>query len=374
MTLTLKFDLLLKTLTMAITFKLHVEEIGLSYCTCVFLVTRPYTWYHNFLPCDLDLKVWPIYKNCKLECYLVMVATRPASLSSDIPYYLYLYHICLNPLYPIVSALLVYPAWWCRGEKSYSKEWDQPISEVSHWWCSRTSMPNNLESRKAASIVDFIYFAHHHIDRGQGNSILGSMICNIHDRQALWIENVGHEDGTFFTQFVLFSSPGRISWELLSYPLVFVSACKKTLILSITHEPTLHIPCDNALPWLPNTWPSDLGLKVWPTFKNINFDHNFLTRRGRAFIFQLCIPCGNSFHAVPSLLPVWVWPAYEKNLTLGITFEPEEIEHSCFTFEFLVTIPCLLYMNLWPSDHDLAVDLLSKNLYWHINFESEELI
>ena len=45
-TLTLKFDLLLKTLTLAITFLL--EEMGLSYCTCAFLLTRPFTWYHSF--------------------------------------------------------------------------------------------------------------------------------------------------------------------------------------------------------------------------------------------------------------------------------------------------------------------------------------
>ena len=35
-----------KTLTLAITF-LPVE-VGLSYFTCVFLVTRPFTWNHNF--------------------------------------------------------------------------------------------------------------------------------------------------------------------------------------------------------------------------------------------------------------------------------------------------------------------------------------
>ena len=46
-----------KTLTLAITFK--PEEMGLSYCTCVFLVTRPFTCYHNFWPRDPDLEVWP---------------------------------------------------------------------------------------------------------------------------------------------------------------------------------------------------------------------------------------------------------------------------------------------------------------------------
>ena len=39
-----------KTLTLAITFK--SEMIRISYCTCIFLVTRPFTWCHNFYaPC-----------------------------------------------------------------------------------------------------------------------------------------------------------------------------------------------------------------------------------------------------------------------------------------------------------------------------------
>ena len=37
-----------KTLSLAITFL--PEVIGLSYCTCIFLVTKPFTWYHNFCP------------------------------------------------------------------------------------------------------------------------------------------------------------------------------------------------------------------------------------------------------------------------------------------------------------------------------------
>ena len=49
-----------KTLTLAITLK--PEVIGLSYCTCVFLVTRPFTWYSNFWPCDLDLEVGPTFE------------------------------------------------------------------------------------------------------------------------------------------------------------------------------------------------------------------------------------------------------------------------------------------------------------------------
>ena len=53
MTFTLKFDLLLKTFTLVITYERW--EIGLSCFTCVFLVTRPFTPYHIFLPNELDL-------------------------------------------------------------------------------------------------------------------------------------------------------------------------------------------------------------------------------------------------------------------------------------------------------------------------------
>ena len=35
-----------KTLTFVITF--NSEELGLLYCTCVFHVTRPFIWYHDF--------------------------------------------------------------------------------------------------------------------------------------------------------------------------------------------------------------------------------------------------------------------------------------------------------------------------------------
>ena len=45
---------LTKTLTLAITFL--PEVIGLSYCTCVFLVTRPFTWYHNFLASGTNVR------------------------------------------------------------------------------------------------------------------------------------------------------------------------------------------------------------------------------------------------------------------------------------------------------------------------------
>ena len=74
-----------KTLTLDITFK--PEVIRLSYCTCVFLVTRPFTRYHIFYLVTLTLKFDPLMKNFNLDCYLMMVAARWASLSSDNSYY-----------------------------------------------------------------------------------------------------------------------------------------------------------------------------------------------------------------------------------------------------------------------------------------------
>ena len=49
-----------KNLTLAITFE--PKEIGLSYFTCVFLVTRPFCRYQNFWLRDLDLDFWPTFE------------------------------------------------------------------------------------------------------------------------------------------------------------------------------------------------------------------------------------------------------------------------------------------------------------------------
>ena len=62
------------------------QMIELSYCTCLFLVTRPFTWYPNFCLVTLTLKFDLLLKNFNLGCYLMMVAARRASLSSDNSY------------------------------------------------------------------------------------------------------------------------------------------------------------------------------------------------------------------------------------------------------------------------------------------------
>ena len=66
-----------KTLTLRIAYL--PEVIGLSYYTCVFLVTRPFIWYRNFWPLDLDLEVRPTSE--KLEPLLLFSdGCRPASV------------------------------------------------------------------------------------------------------------------------------------------------------------------------------------------------------------------------------------------------------------------------------------------------------
>ena len=87
-TLTLKFCIFLKNFNLGHNFLTRRNRD--SYCTYVFLVTRPFTWYRNFLPCYLDLEVWPTFENFNSGFYLhyilVMVAAREASLSSDNSY------------------------------------------------------------------------------------------------------------------------------------------------------------------------------------------------------------------------------------------------------------------------------------------------
>ena len=85
MTLTLKFDLLLKNFNLSHNLP---TRSGLSYCTCLFLVTRPFTWHHDFDLVTLTLKFDLLLKNLNLSCYLVMVAALRTSLSSDNSYYL----------------------------------------------------------------------------------------------------------------------------------------------------------------------------------------------------------------------------------------------------------------------------------------------
>ena len=112
-----------KILTLAIVFKLL--KIELSYFICVFLMTRRLSWYRNFdlmtltlkfnlllknfnlghsfqtrsdqifilyicTPCNKTFHMVPLMKNFNFECYSVVVVARRASLSSDKSYYIIL--------------------------------------------------------------------------------------------------------------------------------------------------------------------------------------------------------------------------------------------------------------------------------------------
>ena len=81
-TLTLKFDILLKNFNLGHNFLTRRDEAFILH-----IVTRPFTWYHNFDPVTLILKFDLLLKNLNLCCYLVMVATWRALLSSDNSYF-----------------------------------------------------------------------------------------------------------------------------------------------------------------------------------------------------------------------------------------------------------------------------------------------
>ena len=56
----------------------------------------------------------------------------------------------------------------------------------------------------------------------------------------------------------------------------------------------------------------------------LNIGYNFWTKRDKAFILHMCIPCDKTFLSVPKILTSWPWPwlltYFWKNLTLDITF------------------------------------------------------
>ena len=83
--------------------------IGLLYCTCVFLVTRPFSWYDNFWPRDLDLEVWPAFE--KLESLLLFSdGCCPASV-------VVFWHLRSDsfPHEPRKNTLIPYVVCMCKG-------------------------------------------------------------------------------------------------------------------------------------------------------------------------------------------------------------------------------------------------------------------
>ena len=62
-----------KNFTLVITYE--PQQIGLSYFTCLFLMTRPFTSYHNFDIVTLTLKFDLLFKNFNL-CRTLMNRER----------------------------------------------------------------------------------------------------------------------------------------------------------------------------------------------------------------------------------------------------------------------------------------------------------
>ena len=73
----------LKMLTLLIIFEQWVLELW--YFTWVFLVIRPFHGYHYFLPCDLDLEVWPFFEHFNLANYIWTVSARALIFYMSIP-------------------------------------------------------------------------------------------------------------------------------------------------------------------------------------------------------------------------------------------------------------------------------------------------
>ena len=64
-------------------------------------------------------------------------------------------------------------------------------------------------------------------------------------------------------------------------------------------------------------------LKFELLLNNFNLGHSFLTRRDRAIILYMYIPCDKIFPLVPNYFTLWpwpceVWPTLKKTLTLAI--------------------------------------------------------
>ena len=127
--------------------------IGLSYCTCIFLMTRPFTWYHNFWPCDLDLEVWPTCENFNLGCYF-NDGCRPASV---VVFWQLLFSAC-DSKHTYFFALVLYPV--CNPLSFY--KWNpiilsapEPKSQVHYCYHVLSVRPSSVRPSLTFHILDF---------------------------------------------------------------------------------------------------------------------------------------------------------------------------------------------------------------------------
>ena len=68
----------------------------------------------------------------------------------------------------------------------------------------------------------------------------------------------------------------------------------------------------------------------------LNLGYNVWTKWNRAFILNMCIFCDTAFLLVPHVLPrdlyLYIWPTFDKNLILTLTFQPREIGFSNYIY------------------------------------------
>ena len=139
----------------------------------------------------------------------------------------------------------------------------------------------------------------------------------------------------------------------------------KNLTLAIIFEPKKirlsYYTCWFLLkrPFCPyqKNWPVTLTLTFDLLLKKLNLGYNFWTKRDKAFILQVCIPCGKTFLSIPKILTLWPWPwlltYFWKKFNLGYNFWTKRDK----AFIVQVCIPCgmtfLSIPKFWPCDLDL---------------------
>jgi hypothetical protein len=75
MTCILNFGLVLKNFNWTISFEPYALELWYLRYRCI--MKRPFFWYQDFWPCDLDLELWPSFeKNFNLGCIFWTISTR----------------------------------------------------------------------------------------------------------------------------------------------------------------------------------------------------------------------------------------------------------------------------------------------------------
>ena len=85
MTLTLECDSFFRNFNLANNFW-TMKMLELLYFTWIFPVIRPFRGYHYFLPCDLDLEVWPNFlENFNLSYKFWTVSVRALIFHMSIP-------------------------------------------------------------------------------------------------------------------------------------------------------------------------------------------------------------------------------------------------------------------------------------------------